>query len=98
MPFTKWKPDGKFMKSLAGEVKFFVTHRLPPGIRSFAGLFLIIGGVLGFLPILGFWMIPLGLALITLDLMKLFRFLTGWPSEIKDETQITAKDSDASER
>ena len=26
------------------------------------------GGVFGFLPILGFWMFPLGLALIALDL------------------------------
>jgi hypothetical protein len=26
------------------------------------------GGVVGFLPILGFWMIPLGLALLALDL------------------------------
>jgi hypothetical protein len=32
-----------------------------------AGL-LMIGGVLGFLPILGFWMVPLGLALLALDL------------------------------
>jgi|TARA_Y100000591_G_scaffold76433_1_gene63761 hypothetical protein len=27
-----------------------------------------IGGVLGFLPILGFWMFPLGMAFIALDL------------------------------
>ncbi len=26
------------------------------------------GGVLGFLPVLGFWMLPLGLALLALDL------------------------------
>ena len=29
---------------------------------------LMAGGVVGFLPILGFWMIPLGLALLALDL------------------------------
>ena len=31
------------------------------------GLALIIGGVFGFLPVLGFWMIPLGVAVIFLD-------------------------------
>jgi hypothetical protein len=34
---------------------------------SAAGL-LMVGGVFGFLPILGFWMLPLGLALLALDL------------------------------
>jgi hypothetical protein len=32
----------------------------PAPLRWGAGLLLIAGGVLGFLPILGFWMIPLG--------------------------------------
>ncbi len=30
--------------------------------------FLILGGILGFLPILGFWMVPLGLLLLAVDL------------------------------
>jgi hypothetical protein len=29
---------------------------------------LLVGGTLGFLPILGFWMLPLGLALLAIDL------------------------------
>jgi len=29
---------------------------------------LMVGGVLGFLPVLGFWMLPLGIALLALDL------------------------------
>lgn len=33
--------------------------------------FLIVGGVLGFLPILGFWMVPLGLILLAVDLPAL---------------------------
>ena len=42
--------------------------KLPRGIRSLAGLVLIIAGVLGIvLPILGFWMAPLGLMFIALD-------------------------------
>ena len=33
-----------------------------------AAALLIVGGVLGFLPILGFWMVPLGLLLLAVDL------------------------------
>jgi Flp pilus assembly protein TadB len=54
-------------------------HRITIGSRSFelpasrlfrmsAGVLLIVGGVLGFLPILGFWMVPLGLFILSLDL------------------------------
>lgn len=37
-------------------------------LRIALGVLLIIGGVLGFLPILGFWMIPLGLLVLSHDL------------------------------
>lgn len=36
--------------------------------RIAAGSALIVGGTLGFLPILGFWMIPLGLVVLSHDL------------------------------
>ncbi len=49
-----------------------VRRRVPPGLRLVLGLLLILGGVLGFLPILGFWMIPLGLAVAALDI-ELYR-------------------------
>lgn len=32
------------------------------------GTALVIGGFLGFLPILGFWMVPLGLAVLSVDI------------------------------
>jgi len=44
--------------------------RRPSAVRMralVAGL-LVVGGLFGFLPILGFWMVPLGLALLALDL------------------------------
>jgi len=41
--------------------------KLPKWQRVSAGVVLIIGGILGALPILGFWMIPLGLALLAVD-------------------------------
>jgi hypothetical protein len=46
-------------------------HRLrAPGarwVRMPIGILLICGGFLGFLPVLGFWMLPLGLVLLSLD-------------------------------
>jgi fatty acid desaturase len=38
-------------------------------VRALVAAFLIVGGILGIvLPILGFWMVPLGLALLAIDL------------------------------
>lgn len=48
---------------------------LPPLIRGLMGVLLILGGVLGFLPVLGFWMIPLGLALLATDIPPLRHWL-----------------------
>ncbi|MDO9417055.1 hypothetical protein [Pararhizobium sp.] len=36
--------------------------------RIVIGVALILGGILGFLPVLGFWMVPLGLLLLSHDL------------------------------
>ena len=45
------------------------ARRPRPGwLRIPLALALILGGILGFLPILGFWMLPLGLAILALDL------------------------------
>ncbi len=43
------------------------------GLRTLIGLLLIIGGIFGFLPILGFWMIPLGVAVILIDWAQMRR-------------------------
>lgn len=37
-------------------------------VRVLIGLVLILGGFLGFLPVLGFWMVPLGLMVLSIDL------------------------------
>ena len=50
-------------------------RRVPTGLRSVLGLLLMAGGVLGFLPLLGFWMLPIGLAFIALDIPPLRRRL-----------------------
>ena len=45
-----------------------------PLLRIVLGIVLIIGGLLGFLPILGFWMVPLGLVVLSVDLPLVRRF------------------------
>lgn len=49
--------------------------RIAPGLRSVLGLLLMVGGVFGFLPILGFWMLPAGAVLIALDVPPWRRWL-----------------------
>ncbi len=45
------------------------TFTLPASrlARTVIGVLLVLGGLLGFLPILGFWMIPLGLLVLSVD-------------------------------
>ena len=52
-------------------------RRLPPGTRLVVGLLLMVGGVFGFLPVLGFWMIPLGLGVAALDIKPLVNWARG---------------------
>ena len=42
-------------------------------VRIPAGLLLVVGGFAGFLPVLGFWMIPIGLILLARDVAFLRR-------------------------
>ena len=57
----------------ARALRWIVRH-VPPGARTLLGLLLIVGGIFGFLPVLGFWMIPLGVAVILLDVAVVRRW------------------------
>jgi hypothetical protein len=67
-----------FSKDALRRAVLWGQANVPPGARSLLGVPLIIGGFFGFLPILGFWMIPLGGALIALDIPPLRRRLLAW--------------------
>lgn len=61
----------------------FGGYRMPlpghPVLRRLLGLVLVFFGLLGFLPVLGFWMIPLGLAILGADsppIRRLYRRTT----------------------
>lgn len=49
------------------ESKLDAVKKGPRIVRITVGMLLIAGGVLGFFPVLGFWMIPLGLVLLAAD-------------------------------
>ena len=46
--------------------------------RLVLGVGLILGGVVGFLPVVGFWMIPLGLVVLSQDFPGVRRFRRRW--------------------
>lgn len=51
---------------------------VPPGVRTIIGLLFMLGGVFGFLPILGFWMFPLGVAFVALDIPMARHKIDDW--------------------
>lgn len=62
-------------RRLCSDGQDWARRRIPPGLRTVLGLLLVVGGVLGFLPILGFWMLPLGVAVIWVDIAQAIEFL-----------------------
>jgi hypothetical protein len=81
------RPEGAAGEPAGGDPRLdALVHRLPPRlagtviyllkpssrwVRIPSGALLIIGGVLSFLPVLGIWMLPLGLALLAEDVPAL---------------------------
>ena len=53
------------------------VQQLLPTVTKDSGLLLMAGGVFGFLPVLGFWMIPLGIAVAALDVVPAWRRIRG---------------------
>lgn len=64
----------KLVRRLPPRMSEVVTYLLKPSsrwVRIPSGALLIVGGVLSFLPVLGVWMLPLGLALLAEDVPAL---------------------------
>ena len=61
----------RFERRLPDSFRGFVRWLRKPGsgwIRMPLGIILILCGFVGFLPILGFWMVPLGLLVLAIDM------------------------------
>ncbi|MCP3399043.1 MULTISPECIES: hypothetical protein [unclassified Bradyrhizobium] len=64
----------KLVRRLPPRMGDTVTYLLKPSsrwVRIPSGALLVVGGVLSFLPVLGVWMLPLGLALLAEDVPAL---------------------------
>ena len=76
----------------------YYGEKLPFYLRLPLGIALCIGGVLGFLPVLGFWMLPLGLLLIGLCIPGIDRRVQAWmhrtQAELAREEEESASVSD----
>ena len=55
------------MKESRVEKFIELLHSFPPWLRKTIGGVLVVLGIFGFLPIIGFWMIPLGLVVLSAD-------------------------------
>lgn len=53
-------------------------RRMPRGTRALLGIPLVLVSPFGFLPVLGFWMLPVGLGLIALEVPPWRRRLLHW--------------------
>ncbi len=61
------------LRRLFARARHWSRKHLPPGVRLVVGGLLMLGGVFGFLPVVGFWMFPLGVAIAALDVMPIWR-------------------------
>ena len=75
-------------KAFSYRVLVWAKTKVPAGLRSVVGVVFMVGGAFGFLPILGFWMLPLGLALIALDLPPTRKIIERWMERL--ETDLDA--------
>lgn len=60
------------------------NRRVPVGVRSVIGVFLMVAGVFGFLPIIGFWMFPIGLAFVALDIPWTRQHIHDWMERLEE--------------
>ena len=61
---------------------------MPRGVRTLLGVLFMIGGVFGFLPILGFWMLPLGVAFVALDIPPARRRIDQWMERLHHQAEL----------
>lgn len=68
----------EFFVNAMRRANFWGRRKLAPGVRTVVGLAFVLGGVFWWLPILGLWMLPVGLVLIALDIPGLRKPVSRW--------------------
>jgi hypothetical protein len=68
---------------------YWGQNHVAPGMRSLIGFMFMVGGVFGFLPILGFWMFPLGVAFVALDLPLARDRIDTWMGRLAEHAGLT---------
>ena len=76
----------------------WAQRRLPPGVRSLLGIASMAGGLVGFLPVFGFWMFPLGVVLVVSDFPPLRRRMEQWLNETRRRYHMDITTHHAAER
>ncbi|MFL0694076.1 MAG: hypothetical protein ACJLUP_18940 [Agrobacterium tumefaciens] len=66
MPERRYRLDQQRGRLVLGGLEY--PFRAPRPVEFVTGTALVGGGFLGFLPVLGFWMVPLGLIVLSHDL------------------------------
>jgi len=84
----EWHQRAKpFVITAMRRANYVAVKRMWPGTRAATGVVFCIGGVLGFLPILGFWMVPVGVFFIASEVPRfrppMLRWLTRQKLEIR---------------
>lgn len=73
---------------------YWGRNHVPPGIRSLIGVLFMIGGLFGFLPILGFWMLPVGVAFVALDVPRARHRIDAWMLRLAREGKLDRRHHD----
>lgn len=74
---------------------YWARWQVAPGLRTLLGLLLMVAGLLGFLPVLGFWMFPLGVAFIALDLPFSRQRIELWMLRLAREADLSLDPAEA---
>lgn len=94
--------SGAILRRRVASVTFRALHwarwQVAPGVRSLLGLLLMVAGVLGFLPVLGFWMFPLGVAFVALDLPFSRQRIELWMLRLAREADLSLDPAELGEQ
>lgn len=85
----------KSLKSRVAQRLHRLKQHPSQSVRIGAAILLIIGGLLGFLPVLGFWMLPLGLVLLVINWPPYWRARRRFVRWRRDRRQRKAAQSDS---